>query len=142
MSDDRPDLDEYFIQIAKDVATRATCPRKKVGAIVVKNSQIISSGYNGAPKEMEHCTDVGCMVVNNHCERVVHAELNALLQAGKEAKDATLYSTVLPCTICLKACIQVGIKRIVYLEDYNKEQMILWLESGLITTHKLKEENG
>lgn len=115
----RIDWDSYFMQICNIVSLRATCPRKSVGAVVVKNNRIISTGYNGAPKGMKHCGDAGCKIIDNHCVRVVHAEMNALLFAGREAEGATLYCTCLPCTICMKMAIQQGIKRIVYQEDYN-----------------------
>lgn len=124
--------DEYFISIVKLIGKRATCPRKQVGAVIVKNSQIISTGYNGAPKGFEHCNDVGCMVIDNHCQRVVHAEMNALLQAGKEANGATLYCTCLPCAICFKLCIQAGIQRIVYIENYKKNEVEYWIENSKI----------
>jgi len=130
--------DEYFIEIVKLISKKASCPRKQVGAIITKNNRIIASGYNGAPKGMEHCTDVGCLMKDNHCIRVLHAEMNALLQAGKEAEGATLYSTLLPCEICYKLCIQAGIKKIIYLEDYNKEDLKYWITNGGIKTIKWK----
>jgi dCMP deaminase len=123
---DRIKWHDYFMKICGIVSERATCPRKSVGAIIVKDNRIISTGYNGAPKGVQHCNEVGCKIVNNHCVRVVHAEMNALLFAGKEAEDATLYCTCLPCEICMKLAIQSGIKKIYYKEDYNKES-IQWL---------------
>jgi len=120
------DWNNYFMEICNVVAKKATCPRKSVGAVVVKNNRIISTGYNGAPKGMKHCLDVGCKMVNKHCVRVVHAEMNALLFAGREAEGAELYCTCLPCEICMKLAIQAGIKRIYYMEEYNKES-ILWM---------------
>ncbi len=131
-------FDKYFLEIAKVVSLRATCPRKKVGCVVVKNGKIIATGYNGAPKKMKHCTDIGCLIKNNHCTRVLHAEMNALLQAGEKAKGATLYCLVLPCEICFKLCIQAGIKKIIYVEDYNKEDLKYWIKNGGIKTKKWK----
>ena len=119
----RINFDTYFMKICDTVALRATCPRKNVGAIVVKDGRILSTGYNGAPKGFAHCTDVGCRIENNHCVRVIHAEENALLFAGKEAIGATLYCTTLPCQRCLKLAIQAGISKIIFKEDYNKEKM-------------------
>lgn len=135
---DRISWDEYFINIVNLIKERATCPRKKVGALIVKNNKIISSGYNGSPKGMEHCLDVGCLIKNNHCIRVMHAEQNALLQAGKEAEGANLYCTCLPCEICFKMCIQAKIKKIIYLEDYNKQNLKYWIDNGGIELIKWK----
>ena len=90
----RPDWDLYFIRIAKEVASRSTCPRAMVGAVIVKDNTIISTGYNGAPAGEPHCTDKGCIIENDHCVRVVHAEINALLYAlknGASVEGATLY---------------------------------------------------
>lgn len=90
----RPDWDLYFIRIAKEVASRSTCKRAAVGAVIVKDNYIISTGYNGAPAGMAHCEDVGCDVVDGHCKRTVHAETNAILNASrckKMLKGATLY---------------------------------------------------
>ena len=130
--------DEYFISIVKLIAQRATCPRKHVGALIVKKNKIISSGYNGAPKGMEHCTDVGCLMKDGHCIRVLHAEQNAILQAGEKSEGATLYCTCLPCEVCFKMCIQVGIKKIIYLEDYNQEDLKYWIKNGGIEIQKWK----
>jgi len=90
----RPSWDEYFLKIAEDVASRATCPRASVGAVIVKDHRILSTGYNGALPGEPHCTEVGCLMENNHCERTVHAETNAVVQAarfGINIEGATLY---------------------------------------------------
>jgi len=90
----RPDWDTYFLNIAKEVATRSTCPRASVGAVVVKNNRILTTGYNGSPPGKVHCIDAGCVIVNDHCERVIHAETNAVAQAAKfgiSIDGATLY---------------------------------------------------
>jgi len=131
--------EEYFIIIAKTIAERGTCPRKKVGALIVKDNEIVASGYNGAPKGMPHCIDEGCIIKNDHCIRVMHAEQNALLQAGKDAKGATMYCTCLPCFICYKLCIQAGIKKIIYIDDYNKHDLFYWIEHGGIELIKWKD---
>lgn len=79
----RPDWDTYFMNIAKDVASRSTCPRASVGAVIVKDNRILSTGYNGSPSGEPHCTEIGCLMINNHCERTIHAETNAVVQAAK-----------------------------------------------------------
>ncbi len=109
------------MSIAWLVNKRSTCPRKSVGSVLVKNKQIISTGYNGAPRGHKHCTEVGCELVNNHCLRVVHAEQNSIAQAasrGVATEGSTLYVTTYPCNICLKIAINAGIKEIVYDEEY------------------------
>lgn len=90
----RPDWDLYFIRIAKEVASRSTCERASVGAVIVRNNRILATGYNGAPEGMHHCLDKGCVVKDNHCVRAVHAEINAINQAKDHVvnlRDATLY---------------------------------------------------
>jgi len=90
----RPTWDEYFMNIARDVATRSSCPRASVGSVVVKDNHILSTGYNGAPPGEPHCTEVGCLIINNHCERTIHAETNAVVQAarfGVNISGSTLY---------------------------------------------------
>ena len=125
----RPSWDEYFIQIAEIVKTRSTCIRRQVGAVLVNdNKQIISTGYNGVPRGVKHCTIKTCTKLyeksgekNDICP-AVHAELNAILQAasaGISPEDSTLYSTTRPCSGCTMAIINVGIKRVVYVEDYT-----------------------
>lgn len=130
MQKKRIDWDEYYINIVKMVSTRSTCPRLRTGALIVKDNKIIGSGYNGAPKKMEHCDDVGCLIVEGHCIRTVHAEQNALLQAGTEAKNATMYCLGIPCPICYKLCIQAEIKKIIYTTDYRKELSEYWINNG------------
>lgn len=90
----RPNWDLYFIRIAKEVASRSTCPRAAVGAVIVRDNKILATGYNGAPAGEPHCTDVGCMVVDEHCVRTIHAEENAVIHArehGVSLEGATLY---------------------------------------------------
>jgi len=90
----RLDWDTYFIWIAKEVASRATCPRAAVGAIIVKDNRILATGYNGAAPGEPHCTDEGCIMVDGHCQRAIHAETNAIAQAAKygvSVEGATLY---------------------------------------------------
>lgn len=111
-----------FLNLSEVAATRATCPRLHVGTMLVKDGMVISSGYNGAPKGLKHCDDVGCKIVNGHCVRVVHSELNSLLQAahnGVSTKDASLYTKYLPCEACAKVIINAGIARVVFRDIYK-----------------------
>ncbi len=117
----RPSKDEYFMLIAKLVSLRATCPRLRVGAVAVKDGYILATGYNGAPGGMDHCIDVGCLVVDGHCHRAVHAEQNVIAMAARKGislEGATLYVTHFPCDTCLKLLINAGIREIVYEEMY------------------------
>jgi dCMP deaminase len=117
----RPSWDEYFLQIARTVATRATCPRASVGAVLTREHRILTTGYNGAPRGVAHCLDVGCIVVNEHCQRATHAEANAVVQAalhGVSVAGATAYCTHQPCVNCSKLLISAGVERIVYADAY------------------------
>ncbi|HTU71829.1 MAG TPA: cytidine/deoxycytidylate deaminase family protein [Candidatus Baltobacteraceae bacterium] len=117
----RPGWDEYFMQIARTVATRATCPRASVGAVLVREHRILTTGYNGAPRGVPHCTQAGCIVVNDHCQRATHAEANAIVQGalhGVSLQGATAYCTHQPCVSCSKLLISAGIVKIVYDEAY------------------------
>lgn len=123
--------DEYYIEIVEKIKLRATCPRKQVGAILVKNNEIIGTGYNGAPKGFDHCTEIGCMMQTladgkQHCLRSIHAEVNALLQAGEKAEGSTLYITTMPCPYCFKLIIQSRVKKVIYSEEYNKKDSEYW----------------
>lgn len=131
MFDQRPSWDAYFLQIAKLVATRATCQRRAVGAVVVRDRRILATGYNGAPRGLPHCPEQGpehdwpegCMR-SGHCIRSLHAEQNALLQAamiGIPCQGATMYVTCQPCNTCAKMLINAGIQRVVYEGEYPDE---------------------
>lgn len=120
-SDSRPTWDEYFVQIVLQVARRSTCPRAAVGAVIVRAKRILTTGYNGAPSGLPHCSKVGCLVVNDHCVRTLHAEQNAIIQAalhGVNVSGSTLYVTHQPCLICSKMIINAGIERVVYAREY------------------------
>jgi dCMP deaminase len=128
----RPSWDSYFIQFAYLAASRSTCIRRKVGAVLVRDRQILATGYNGAPRSTQHCFDVGCyrqqhQIPSGQQEercRGVHAEQNAVAQAAKHGvavNGATLYCTNAPCVTCTKLLINVGIVRIVYSEPYENE---------------------
>ncbi len=117
----RPGWDEYFMDIARTVATRATCPRATVGAVLVREHRILTTGYNGAPRGVAHCTEVGCTVINDHCQRATHAEANAIVQSalhGVGLQNATAYCTHQPCVNCSKLLISAGIVKIVYDDAY------------------------
>jgi dCMP deaminase len=118
----RSSWDQYFMDIATQVATRATCDRKHVGAVIVRDRTILSTGYNGSIRGMPHCDEVGHMMENGHCVATVHAEANAILQAAKNGvriEGATLYTTASPCWPCFKLIANSGCVRIVYGEFYR-----------------------
>lgn len=119
----RPDWDEYFLGIAVAVSKRATCPRRNVGALVVRDydKRIIGSGYNGAETGKPHCIDVGCDMIKGHCKRAKHAEVNVLdyITALNPRIRHTMYTTVSPCEDCLTQINKWPIFRIVYLEPYS-----------------------
>ena len=126
----RPNVDEYFMNMCDLVARRSTCIRRCVGAVIVKDKHVLSTGYNGAPVGMIHCDTVGCYRENNHIPsgerhelcRAVHAEANAIAQAarfGTSIDGASIYTTCIPCVMCLKLILNAGIKEIIYRDDYN-----------------------
>lgn len=125
----RVNWDEYFFDIARTVSTRATCPRKQVGAVIVGDKRILATGYNGAKAGAPHCTDVGCDIKSGHCKRARHAEINALdqylqpvnaIRIINEGEGLTLYLTLQPCRICQKELAKYLPKmEIVYLEEYD-----------------------
>lgn len=115
----RPSWDEFFLNIAKEVSTRATCLRAKHGCVLVKDKTIISSGYNGSPPGIPHCTEDGCFMISGHCERCNHAEVNAVCQAainGVSVKGATSYTTGASCLECIRTLLCAKIERIVYIK--------------------------
>lgn len=124
----RPSWDAYFIALTNAVATRATCDRKHVGALIVQGRHIVATGYNGSPPGLAHCDEVGHQLVvtdgRSNCVRTTHAELNALLQAaryGVRVEGATLYVNTRPCWNCAKAIITAGVKRIVVDKPYDND---------------------
>lgn len=119
---------EYFMNIAIAASSRSTCPRADVGAVIVKDNRIISTGYNGSPAGHKHCTEDGCYMVDNHCLRAVHAEANAICSCamlGMETKDAEIYVTHFPCIKCFHQIIQSGITKVFYLNDYSISEYVL-----------------
>jgi dCMP deaminase len=126
MSRTRADWDTYFMDIAKVVATRATCDRKHVGAVLVRERTILSTGYNGSVRGLPHCDEVGHMMEGGHCVATIHAEANAILQAarnGVRIEGADIYTTASPCWPCFKMIANAGMKRIVYGEFYRDERI-------------------
>jgi len=118
----RPTWDSYFINIALAVAERSTCDRAQVGAVLVRDKRILTTGFNGSPSGLPHCDTAGHLLVDGHCVRTIHAETNAIIQAalhGVSTKDATCYVTHFPCINCTKTLINAGITEIVYLNDYR-----------------------
>lgn len=117
----RPSWDEYFLKIAEMVASRSTCDRCHVGAVIIKNKVILSTGYNGAPRGLPHCDDVGHEIVDGHCIRTVHAEANAVTQAarnGASIDGACIYLTNSPCYDCFKMIVNSGISEVRYKDFY------------------------
>lgn len=116
----RPDWDSYFMSLAFAVAKRHTCPRRAVGAVLVRDKRIIGSGYNGAPPGIEHCEQEGCYLSEDglHCLRAVHAETNCLLHSS-EPRGATMYLTDRPCLTCTNSLVTVGIGAIYYAHEYE-----------------------
>jgi dCMP deaminase len=132
MSNSRPDWDTYFLKITADVSERATCVKRRVGAIIVKNNRILSTGYNGAPKGFAHCTEATCIRQQmglpsgqrHELCRGLHAEQNAIIQAavhGVSIEGGTMYCNYQPCAICVKMIINAGIKKLVYTGGYPDE---------------------
>ncbi|SDY50861.1 dCMP deaminase [Evansella caseinilytica] len=113
---------QYFMAQSHLLALRSTCTRLMVGATIVRDKRIIAGGYNGAISGGVHCIDEGCYVIDNHCVRTIHAEINALLQCAKfgvATEGAEVYVTHFPCLNCCKALIQAGIKKVYYATDYK-----------------------
>lgn len=149
----RPSWDQYFMDITRLVATRSTCLRRQVGAILVKERNILATGYNGVPSGISHCDDTGCLRERlcvpsgerHELCRGLHAEQNAIIQAARHGTNidgATLYCTTMPCIICTKMIINAGIRAIVYGEGYADDlarEMIT--ESGISTVH-FNDNNG
>jgi len=147
--DKRPSWDEYFLDVARLVAKRATCLRRSVGAVLVKDKRILATGYNGAPSGLKHCVDVGCMRQKlkipsgerHELCRALHAEQNALIQAslyGISVKGSKLYATCQPCVICVKMLINAGIKEIVIAGGYPDKMAADFLKEAGIKVKKIK----
>ena len=127
MSKHRVSWKDYFMNIAREVATRSTCDRKHVGAVIVREKTILSTGYNGSIKGLPHCDEVGCEMVDGHCVRTTHAEANAIVQAAKngiQINQSEIYVTASPCYDCFKLIANAGINLIYYDEFYRDKRII------------------
>jgi dCMP deaminase len=136
----RIDWDDYFMSIATQVATRSTCDRKHVGAVIVREKMILATGYNGSLRGLEHCDEVGHLMQDGHCVRTVHAEANALVQAarnGVRTEGGCIYVTASPCFACFKLIANGGIARIVFGEFYRDERIFSFSEQlGIELVHR------
>ncbi|NHJ48847.1 MAG: cytidine deaminase [Asgard group archaeon] len=146
----RPTVDEYFTAMAELVSTRSTCIRRLFGSVIVQNNHVISTGYNGAPKDMPHCLDIGCLRddlkipsgTKHEVCRGVHAEQNAIIQCaihGESTKGATLYVTGYPCKICAKMIINSMIDRVVISGAYADTEGIELLEEAGIKVYIMEK---
>ena len=135
----RASWDDYFMAIARVVSSRSTCDRKFVGAVIVRNRTILSTGYNGSIRGLPHCSEVGHMMEGGHCVATIHAEANAILQAARNGvtiEGSSLYVTASPCWNCFKACANSGIVRICYGEFYRDERIFSVAEqAGIELVH-------
>jgi dCMP deaminase len=145
---ERPSWTEYFMRITSDVAERATCVKRKVGAIIVKDNHILSTGYNGSPKGFKHCTEKTCIRKQMEVPsgqrhelcRGLHAEQNAIIQAavhGVKIDEGTLFCTFQPCVICVKMMINAGIKKLVYSGGYPDDLAAEMLKESKIEVFKI-----
>lgn len=136
---ERPSWDAYFMGITFAVAQRSTCDRAQVGATIVRDRRILTTGYNGAPRGLPHCSEAGHLLVNGHCVRTLHAEQNAIIQAalhGISVAGGTIYVTHQPCLTCAKMMINAGIERVLYAGDYPDENAVAFLaEAGVALNH-------
>jgi dCMP deaminase len=148
----RPSWDQYFMGVAFLVSKRATCLRRKVGAVLVKDKQILATGYNGAPRGITHCEVAGCLREQigvpsgqrHEICRGLHAEQNVILQSalhGVSVKGSTIYITNSPCSICAKMIINAGINEIVVFDDYPDKMAMEFLKEAKVALRKLKDFN-
>jgi dCMP deaminase len=139
MSRDRASWDEYFMAIARVVATRSTCDRKHVGAVVARDRMILATGYNGSIRGLSHCDDEGHMIEDGHCVRTIHAEANAIVQAarnGVRLEGGVIYVTASPCFGCFKMIANAGLSRIIYGEFYRDERIFTLAQKlGIVLDH-------
>lgn len=149
----RPILDEYFMEIATVVAKRSTCLRNRVGAVIVKDKRILSTGYNGAPRNLEHCLDIGCIRDKNniasgtHHElcRAVHAEQNAIIQAalhGVSIENATVYCTHQPCILCAKMLINSNVRKVVFGTEYPDKEALDFFDKAGVKVERFNPGSG
>ncbi|UOR13877.1 ComE operon protein 2 [Halobacillus amylolyticus] len=143
---ERISWNQYFIAQSHLLKSRSTCERLAVGAVIVRDKRMIAGGYNGSVSGGVHCIDEGCYVMEGHCVRTIHAEMNALLQCAKfgvATDQAEIYVSHFPCLHCTKAIIQAGIKAVYYSEDYrNHPYAIELLEQAGVKIHKVEREDN
>ena len=142
MSNERVSWETYFMNIANEVATRSTCDRKYVGAVIVREKTILSTGYNGSIKGLPHCDEAGHEMVDGHCVRTTHAEANAIVQAAKngvEINQSEIYVTASPCYNCFKLIANAGIKTIYYGEFYREDRILEHAKEAGIELVSLKD---
>lgn len=148
----RPDWDEYFMEIAEVIKKRSTCLRRQVGAVIVKDKRILATGYNGVPSGIEHCAERGCLRdrlgvpsgERHELCRGIHAEQNAIVQAaylGVSIDNSTLYCTNQPCILCAKMLINAGVKRIVVRDGYPDEAAAEMLEEADLHIELLQDKS-
>ena len=146
----RPSWDEYFMAIAELAATRSTCLRRQVGAVIVKDKKILATGYNGAPAGLKHCLDIGCLRdklkipsgERHELCRATHAEQNAIVQAalfGVSINGSTMYSTTQPCILCTKLIINAGIKKIIIRDRYPDRMSMQMLKEAKVEVQIYQE---
>jgi dCMP deaminase len=136
---ERASWDEYFMAIAREVATRSTCDRKHVGSVIVRDKMILTTGYNGSIRGLAHCDEEGHMMQDGHCVRTVHAETNAIVQAarnGVRLEGGHIYVTASPCFGCFKLIANAGLLRIVFGEFYRDDRIFQLSEKlGIALQH-------
>ncbi|MCL2607955.1 MAG: cytidine/deoxycytidylate deaminase family protein [Methanomassiliicoccaceae archaeon] len=148
---DRPDSDTYFMNMADLISTRSTCVRRRVGAVIVKDKRVLTTGYNGSPRGTRHCEEEGCIRDQQNIPsgtrhelcRGVHAEQNAVIQAayfGISIDGASIYTTTFPCSMCAKMLINAGIKEIVYLDNYTDELSERLFDETNVTVRKYERK--
>jgi len=142
--------DHYFMNIAVEVARRSTCSRRQIGAIVVSDvGEIKSTGYNGNPRGLPHCEEIGCIRDKLNIPSgtrletctAVHAEQNALLQAGTNSRGSTMYSTIVPCPICARMICNAQVARVVYIDDYSDLTGIELLKQAGVNLTRLDKKD-
>ncbi len=141
----RVSWERYFMNLAVQAATRSTCPRKHVGAVIVRDKTVLSTGYNGSLRGAPHCDEVGCLMENGHCIRTVHAEANAIIQAARHGirlEGAEIYVTASPCFNCFKLIVNAGIRTVYYGEFYRDERVLAFAEELGIELVHLGLEDG
>jgi dCMP deaminase len=141
----RGSWDEYFMRIAREVASRATCDRKHVGAVIVRDKSILATGYNGSIRGLRHCDEDGHLMEDGHCVRTIHAEANAIIQAarnGVRIDGATIYVTASPCWGCFKMIANGGLARIVFGEFYRDERIFRFATELGIALSPLSQESA